>query len=83
MGRGSCRLDGRFILLYNIKRSEVESVCKLYRALIADDERAELEGLSSLIQKAGLPFCVTLCSDGAKAYAALQEEHFDLLFPIS
>ena len=57
----------------------MESVCKLYRALIADDERAELEGLSSLIQKAGLPFCVTLCGDGAKAYAALQEEHFDLL----
>lgn len=51
----------------------------MYHALIADDERAELEGLSSLLQKAELPFCVTLCDDGAKAYNTLQQEPFDLL----
>lgn len=51
----------------------------VYHALIADDERAELEGLSSLLQKAELPFCVTLCDDGAKAYNTLQQEPFDLL----
>jgi diguanylate cyclase (GGDEF)-like protein len=61
----------------NRRRSDVETVDALPRALVCDDDPDYLAYVAALVRRHG--FDVTRCNDGASALETLRDRSFDLL----